>query len=39
MLGATELAQPQDNPMKNARGGLDAAGNNWWVATYKHSPE
>jgi hypothetical protein len=38
MLGATELAQPQDKPYEE-RGGLDAAGNTWWVATYKNSPE
>jgi hypothetical protein len=39
MLGATELAQPQEKPYEERQGGLDAAGNNWWVATYKHSPE
>jgi PhnB protein len=40
MLGATELAQPQDKPYQERQGGfLDAAGNTWWVATYKHSPE
>lgn len=35
-LGATLLAAVEDKPYQERQGGfVDAAGNTWWVATYK----
>ena len=35
-LGATMLAAVEDKPYRERQGGfIDAAGNTWWVATYK----
>ena len=35
-LGATMLAPVEDKPYRERQGGfIDAAGNTWWVATYK----
>ena len=35
-LGAKPLAQPEDKPYQERQAGfVDAAGNTWWVATYK----
>lgn len=35
-LGARLLAAVEDKPYKERQGGfIDAAGNTWWVATYK----
>jgi PhnB protein len=37
-LGATELAPVEDKPYQERQGGfVDAAGNTWWVSTYKTS--
>jgi len=37
-LGAKPLAQPEDKPYQERQAGfLDAAGNTWWIATYKPS--
>jgi PhnB protein len=35
-LGAKSLAQPDDKPYQERQAGfLDAAGNTWWIATYR----
>jgi PhnB protein len=37
-LGAKPLAQLEDKPYQERQAGfLDAAGNTWWIATYKQS--
>jgi PhnB protein len=35
-LGATSISVPEDKPYKERQAGfIDAAGNTWWVSTYK----
>lgn len=37
MLGAKPLSPPTDKPYQERQAGfLDAAGNTWWIATFKH---
>lgn len=39
-LGAKLLAAVEDKPYQERQGGfIDAAGNTWWVATYKSQPQ
>ena len=38
-FGAQPLTEPEDKPYQERQAGfLDAAGNTWWIATYKQAP-